>query len=74
MKPRLVVFLLIVVLVSAGIGAGAFYMLGRNKAPAKPVPPKMTTAHFDVEEMIVNLADVAEPHYVKLSVSIEYET
>ncbi len=74
MKPRLVLFLIILVLISAGIGAGAFYIFGRNKTPAKPAPPKMTTGHFDVEEMIVNLADVAEPHYVKLSVSIEYET
>jgi flagellar FliL protein len=74
-KKRLPVkWILIVVIavlfVGAGVGAGYYVLIKKNKAPVEAKNPAVITI-WPMEAFIVNIADVSGERYLKLVVQLE---
>lgn len=65
--------LILVVLIAAVIGGGAFYKLsGAGKKHAHQ-EIKGPTETIELPEFVVNLADINRPHYLKITIAVEVE-
>jgi len=67
----LIPLLLGVVVIAAVVGVLVFGKLSSARKPPNPAPESATEALISMEEIVVNLADSKQPHYLKATIVLE---
>jgi flagellar basal body-associated protein FliL len=73
---KLPIAIIIAVVLVLVLAAGAFTfsrMGGKSKGKGKKVEKPVELSDWSLDEFIVNLADIAEPHYLKVNLVLEIE-
>lgn len=73
---KLPIAIIIAVVLVLVLAAGAFTfsrMGGKSKGKGKKVEKPVKLSDWTLDEFIVNLADVTEPHYLKVNLVLEIE-
>ena len=73
---KLPIAIIIAVVLVLVLAAGAFTfskMGGKSKGKGKKVEKPVELSEWTLDEFIVNLADIAEPHYLKVNLVLETE-
>jgi flagellar FliL protein len=74
-RGRLPIILIIVafLVVCLGIGAFTFTKMGKKGKAHSKVEKPPEVYPWKLQEFVVNLADVSEPHYLKVNITLEME-
>ncbi|HET6454778.1 MAG TPA: flagellar basal body-associated FliL family protein [Armatimonadota bacterium] len=71
---KLPIAIIIAVVLVLVLAAGAFTfskMAGKSKGKGKKVEKPVELSDWTLDEFIINLADIAEPHYLKVNLVLE---